>query len=129
MREVKKIADKYGITTIIDGARYAENAFFVKEREEGYENKTIREIAREAFDLADIFLMSSKKDGLVNMGGIIAIKDNGHPTIEERELEISTEIIEGLVEQIEGRIEFNYDMGLHAKLEFHSQAPKNLNAS
>lgn len=76
LREVKKIAEKYGIKTIIDGARYAENAFFVKEREEGYENKTVREIAREAFDLADIFLMSSKKDGLVNMGGIIAIKED-----------------------------------------------------
>lgn len=76
LRAVKKIAEKYGIKTIIDGARYAENAFFVKEREEGYKNKTIREIAREAFDLADIFLMSSKKDGLVNMGGIIAIKDD-----------------------------------------------------
>lgn len=76
LREVKEVAVKYGIKTIIDGARYAENAFFVKEREEGYENKTVREIAREAFDLADIFLMSAKKDGLVNMGGIIAIKED-----------------------------------------------------
>ncbi len=76
MKEVNKIAREYGITILIDGARYAENSFFIKQREEGYENKTIKEIARETFDLADIFLMSSKKDGLVNIGGIIAIKDD-----------------------------------------------------
>ncbi len=76
MRQVKEIAVKYNITVLIDGARYAENAYFVKQREKGYENKTIKEIAREVFDLSDIFLMSSKKDGLSNIGGIIAIKDN-----------------------------------------------------
>ncbi len=76
MREVSKIAKENNIPVIIDGARYAENAYFVKQREPGYENKSIREIAKEAFDLADIFLMSAKKDGLVNIGGIIAIKEN-----------------------------------------------------
>lgn len=76
MRAVNKIAGKYGLTILIDGARYAENAYFVKQREQGYENKSIREIALEAFDLADIFLMSSKKDGLSNIGGLIVIKDN-----------------------------------------------------
>jgi len=76
MHQVKAIADKYGITVIIDGARYAENAYFVKQREAGYENKTIKEIAREVFDMADVFLMSAKKDGLGNIGGIIGIKDN-----------------------------------------------------
>lgn len=76
MTEVSKIARNNNIPVIIDGARYAENAYFVKKREAGYENKSIREIAKEAFDLADVFLMSAKKDGLVNIGGIIAIKDN-----------------------------------------------------
>jgi len=76
LRSVKKIADKYGITILIDGARYAENAYFVKQREKGYENKTILEIAKEVFDLSDVFLMSSKKDGLSNIGGIIAIKND-----------------------------------------------------
>ncbi len=76
LKNVKSIATKYNIPTIIDGARYAENAFFVKEREKGYENKAIIDIAQEACSYADAFLMSAKKDGLVNMGGIIAIKDN-----------------------------------------------------
>ena len=76
LRETKKIAAKYNIKTVIDGARYAENAFFIKEREKGYENKTIREIAKEIFSYGDIFIMSSKKDGLVNIGGLIVIKDD-----------------------------------------------------
>ena len=78
MRAVHAIARKYGIPVLIDGARYAENAYFVKQREDGYQHKTIREIAREAFDLADIFLMSSKKDGLSNIGGLIVIRDDTH---------------------------------------------------
>lgn len=78
MRQVRDIAKKNGIMTIIDGARYAENAFFIKEREEGYQDMDIIDIAREAFSYADAFLMSAKKDGLVNMGGVIAIKDNEH---------------------------------------------------
>jgi tryptophanase len=76
MKQTAKIAKKYGIPVIIDGARYAENAYFVKQREEGYQDKSIKEIAREVFDLADIFLMSAKKDGLANIGGIIAIKND-----------------------------------------------------
>lgn len=75
-KAVKAIAEKYDIPVFIDGARYAENAYFIKEREDGYSDKTIREIAREQFDYADGLMMSSKKDGLVNMGGLIAIKDN-----------------------------------------------------
>ncbi|KFZ27655.1 MAG: Tryptophanase [Candidatus Izimaplasma bacterium HR2] len=76
MHEVKKIAVKYGITLLIDGARYAENAYFVKQREDRYKNKSIREIALEVFDLADIFLMSAKKDGISNIGGLICIKED-----------------------------------------------------
>lgn len=76
MKKTVAIAHKYDIPVIIDGARYAENAYFVKQREEGYHEKTVKEIAREVFDLADIFLMSAKKDGLSNIGGIIAIKDD-----------------------------------------------------
>lgn len=74
--ETRKICDKHGVKMIIDGARYAENAFFIKEREKGYENTSIFDIAQEQLSYADAFLMSAKKDGLVNMGGIIAIKDD-----------------------------------------------------
>ncbi|QVK19095.1 tryptophanase [Mycoplasmatota bacterium] len=76
IRLTKEIANKYHIKTIIDGARYAENSFFIKQREKGYENKSIKEIAQEIFSYGDIFLMSAKKDGLVNIGGIIAIKED-----------------------------------------------------
>ena len=76
LKAVNAIGRKYGITLLIDGARYAENSFFIKQREAGYENKSVQEIAKESIDLADIFLMSAKKDGLVNIGGIIAIKDD-----------------------------------------------------
>ncbi|MGE4571987.1 MAG: tryptophanase [Candidatus Izemoplasmatales bacterium] len=76
MRAVNHIARENHIPIVIDGARYAENSFYIKQREKGYENKSIRAIALETFALADIFLMSSKKDGLVNIGGLIAIKDN-----------------------------------------------------
>ncbi len=76
IRAVRAIAVKYGIKTVIDGARYAENAYFIKIREAGYHDVPIRAIAREMFDNADVLLMSSKKDGLVNIGGLIAIKDD-----------------------------------------------------
>jgi len=76
MKEVHDICRTYKIPILIDGARYAENAFFVKQREDGYQDKSIKAIAKEVFDLADIFLMSSKKDGLSNIGGLIVIKDD-----------------------------------------------------
>lgn len=76
MKETYSIAQKYGIIMIIDAARFAENAFFVKEREEGYKNKSILEITRETFSYADAFTMSSKKDAIVNMGGLLGVKNN-----------------------------------------------------
>lgn len=75
MRAVRKLADKYGIRIIYDAARFAENAYFVKLREEGYADKSIREIVREMFSYADGMTMSSKKDAIVNMGGFIALRD------------------------------------------------------
>ena len=74
LKEVRKIADKYGKRVIFDSARFAENAYFIKTREEGYADKSIKEICREMFDLADAMTMSAKKDGIVNMGGFIATR-------------------------------------------------------
>lgn len=76
IKESSKIAKKYGITVIIDAARFAENAYFIKTREKGYSDKGIKEITREMFSYGDIMLMSSKKDAIVNMGGLICVKDN-----------------------------------------------------
>lgn len=74
LRDVRAVADKYGKRIIFDSARFAENAYFIKTREEGYADKTIKEIVREMFDLADGMTMSAKKDAIVNMGGFIATR-------------------------------------------------------
>ncbi|MCK8060319.1 MULTISPECIES: tryptophanase [unclassified Fusibacter] len=76
IRETKAIADKYGIPMILDAARYAENAHFIREREEGYADVEIIDIVREMFSYAEAFTMSAKKDAIVNMGGLIGIKNS-----------------------------------------------------
>lgn len=74
LKDVRKIADKYKKPVLLDSARFAENAYFIKVREKGYENKTIKEIVKEMFSYADGMTMSAKKDGIVNMGGFIATR-------------------------------------------------------
>jgi len=73
LKAVRNFADQHGLPVIFDAARFAENAYFIKTREKGYENHSIREIVKEMFSLADGMTMSSKKDGIVNMGGFIAL--------------------------------------------------------
>ncbi len=76
IRGVKKIADKFGIKINFDSARFAENAYFIKRREIGYAQKSIQEIVCEMYEMGDYLTMSAKKDAIVNMGGMIAIKDD-----------------------------------------------------
>ncbi|HOE57469.1 MAG TPA: tryptophanase, partial [Bacillota bacterium] len=76
IKSVSAIAKKYGIRLFIDAARYAENAYFIKRREKGYQNKSIAEIVKEMFSYVEGFTMSAKKDAIVNMGGLIGIKED-----------------------------------------------------
>jgi tyrosine phenol-lyase len=76
LRAVRQVCDRHRIPLILDACRFAENAWFIREREAGYAKKTLREIAEEMFRLADISTFSAKKDALVNMGGFLAMNDD-----------------------------------------------------
>lgn len=75
LREVRAWCDRHGIRLVHDMTRVAENAYFIKRREPGYADKTVREIVREICSLTDAATMSSKKDALVNIGGFLAMND------------------------------------------------------
>jgi tryptophanase len=75
IRATAEVYRRYGIPFFIDACRYAENCYFIQQREEGYADKSIREIANEMFSFADGCTMSAKKDALVNIGGFLAMRD------------------------------------------------------
>jgi tyrosine phenol-lyase len=76
LRTTRKICDTYGLPLIYDACRFAENAWFIKIREEGYKDKAVNEICREMFSYADGCTMSAKKDALVNIGGFLCLNDD-----------------------------------------------------
>ena len=75
LHAVRAVCDRYGIPFFLDACRFAENAYFIKIREPGQHNRSVREIVREMFDLADGATISAKKDGLVNIGGVLLLRD------------------------------------------------------
>ncbi len=75
IRAIRKVCDTHRIPFFLDACRFAENAWFIKQREPGQQGRTPREIAREMFDLADGATISAKKDGMVNIGGVLLIRD------------------------------------------------------
>jgi len=75
MKKIREVCDEYGIPLFFDAARFAENAYFIKTREKGMADKSVAEIVRMQFDLVDGAVMSSKKDGLVNIGGLVVCRD------------------------------------------------------
>jgi tyrosine phenol-lyase len=77
VRQTRALVNKYGIPLFFDACRFAENCFFIKEREPGYADKPIFEIARELFGHGDGCTMSAKKDGLVNIGGFLSLNHDG----------------------------------------------------
>ncbi|WP_254831504.1 tryptophanase [Haloglomus salinum] len=81
VREVRAFCDDIGATFVIDACRFAENAYFVREREPEFADATVAEVAREQLSYADACIMSAKKDGLANAGGFVGIRDD--PSFDE----------------------------------------------
>ncbi len=126
--QVKALLQKHHIPLVIDSARFAENAYFIKEYEPGYKNKTLLDIAKSIFKLADATMMSAKKDGMANIGGFFACNNDewaedfrnmlilteGFPTyggLAGRDLEA---IAVGLMEALE----YEYQRYRHATMEY-----------
>ncbi len=132
IQRVKSVLAQHGIPLVIDACRFAENAYFIKHREPGYENKTLLEIAREIFSYADGATMSCKKDGLANIGGFLICNSDdwaekfrtlliireGFPTyggLAGRDLEA---IAVGLQEALE----YDYQVYRHATVQYLSKS-------
>ncbi len=75
VKALRQICNQHNLLLVIDGCRIAENAYFIKHREKEYAHKTYEEIAQEMLRLGDAFIMSAKKDGMVNIGGLLTVKD------------------------------------------------------
>ncbi|MCP4895354.1 MAG: tryptophanase [bacterium] len=131
IKAVRKVLDIYKIPLIIDACRFSENAYFIHEREKGYQDRSLLSIAQEMFSLADGATMSCKKDGLANIGGFLVCRNNewaerfrnllilreGFPTyggLAGRDQEaIAVGLREGL--------EYDYQVYRHATVEYMAQ--------
>ncbi|USZ69760.1 tryptophanase (plasmid) [Halorussus salilacus] len=76
LRAAREVADELDATFVVDACRFAENAYFVREREEEFADASVAEVAREQLSYADAVVMSGKKDGLVNVGGFVGLRDD-----------------------------------------------------
>jgi len=85
IRAVRAVCDRYKLPLFLDACRFAENAWFIKQREPGMSNRSVRSIVREMFDLADGATISAKKDGMVNIGGVLLLRD---PSLLQRASEL-----------------------------------------
>ncbi|MGD9540030.1 tryptophanase [Methylocystis sp.] len=132
IRRVKELLERHDIPLIIDACRFAENSFFIKEREQGFADRSLLDIAREMFSFADGATMSAKKDGLANIGGFLACNNDGWAE-DFRNLLILTEgfptygglagrdleaISVGLMEALE----FDYQRYRHATVDYVASA-------
>ncbi len=77
LRRIRKVCDRYRLPLFLDACRFAENAWFIKQRESGQQDRPVRAIVRDMFDLADGATISAKKDGMVNIGGVLLLRDEG----------------------------------------------------
>ena len=75
LQAVRAVCDRYSLPLFLDACRFAENAYFIKLRQPGQQDRSVREIVRDMFDLADGATISAKKDGLVNIGGVLLLRD------------------------------------------------------
>ncbi len=118
IRATRDLAHRYGIPFMIDAARYAENSYFVKQREEEFRTSSIADIVRATFEGADCFTMSAKKDAIVNMGGLIGCRDKAlFETVKQRTISfegfvtyggMSGRDIEALARGLDEGIDENY---------------------